>query len=108
MAHLDLISDIFQRLAERHAKIPAKVLRDVEADIRADWGGERHYIAKVGESGRAQLEARDRQIHAEHRHGDHDELIARRHGISVKRVRQILDLPGGAPWLPPGSGNALP
>ena len=90
MAHLDLVADIFQRIAEKHGKLPIKVLQQVEQDVRADWGGERHYIAKVGESGKAQLAERDRQICREHHAGDHDELIARRHGISVKRVRQIL------------------
>lgn len=101
MAANDLIADILQRVRDRCKKLPAGTLEDMEQELRADWGGERHYIAKGGESGRAQLEARDRQIHAEHRHGDHDELIARRHGISVKRVRQILSAGALA-------GNALP
>jgi len=103
MAHLDLISDIFQRLAERHAKIPPKVLRDVEAEVRADWGGERHYIAKQGETGREQMAERDAAIRRDYAHGERIDFLARRHGISVKRVRQILDLPGGAPWLAPGN-----
>lgn len=101
MAHLDLVSDIFQRIAEKHAKLPAKVAREVEQEVRSDWGGERHYIAKVGESGKAQLAERDRQIVREHHNGDHDELIARRHGITVKRVRQILA-------CVPREGNGLP
>lgn len=90
MAHLDLVADIFHRLAAAHGKLPVKILQSVEADVRADWGGERHYIAKGGETGKAKLAERDRQIRAEHHQGDHDELIARRHYISVKRVRQIL------------------
>ncbi|MDR3444707.1 Mor transcription activator family protein [Dyella sp.] len=93
MAHLDLVADILDRIASAHGKLPPKVLMAVEADVRADWGGERHYIAKVGESGKAKLAERDKQIRAEHRRGDHDELIARRHDISIKRVRQILAVP---------------
>lgn len=99
MAHLDLVADIFQRITEKHGKLPAKLANEVEQEVRADWGGERHYIAKVGESGKVQMAARDQQICREHHAGDHDELIARRHGISVKRVRQILAC---------DSGNALP
>lgn len=95
MAHLDLVADIFERIAEKHVKLPAKVLQQVEQDVRADWGGERHYIAKVGESGKAQLAERDRQIRREHHAGDHDALIARRHGISIKRVQQILACDAG-------------
>lgn len=101
MAHLDLVSDIFQRIAEKHGKLPAKVAQSVEEEVRADWGGERHYIAKVGESGRAQLAERDRRICADHRHGDHEDLISRRYGISKKRVRQIVA-------SNPLAGNALP
>jgi Mor family transcriptional regulator len=86
----DLVSDILERIAEKHAKLPAKVAKQIEEDIRRDWGGERHYIAKVGETGRAQLAERDALIRAQARRGDHVKLLARRWGISEKRVRQIL------------------
>lgn len=90
MAHLDLVADIFERIAAAHSKLPARVLQAVESEVRSDWGGERHYIAKVGETGKAKLAERDERIRTEHRRGDHDELIARRHEITVRRVRQIL------------------
>lgn len=86
----DLVTDILERIAEKHAKLPAAVARKIEADIRRDWGGERHYIAKVGESGRAQLAERDARIREQARKGDHIRLLARRWGISPKRVKQIL------------------
>jgi Mor family transcriptional regulator len=97
MATFDIVADILQRIAEHHAKLPAKVVQTVEAEVRADWGGERHYIAKLGESGRAQLADRDRRICDDYRRGEHIELLSRRYGISTKRVRQIV-----------GPGNALP
>jgi hypothetical protein len=100
MAHLDLVADILQRIST-HTKLPAKVAHAVEQEVRADWGGERHYIAKVGESGKAQLAERDQRIRYEYQHGDHEELLARRHGISIKRIRQILS-------CDPGTGNGLP
>lgn len=90
MAHLDLVSDIFQRIAEKYKSLPPKVVEQVKAEVIADWGGERHYIPKVGESGRAQLTERDKQIRDAYRQGEHIELLARRHGISVKRVQQIV------------------
>lgn len=86
----DLLTDIIQRVGERAGKLPKSTLRTIEADVRRDWGGERHYIAKVGESGREQQTLRDQSIRHEHRRGDHDELIARRWGISLRRVQQIL------------------
>ena len=89
MAHLDLVADILQRITQ-HAKLPIKVAQAVEREVRDDWGGERHYIAKVGESGKAQLAERDKRIRDEYRQGEHVELLARRHGISIKRVQQIV------------------
>jgi Mor family transcriptional regulator len=86
----DLVSDILERIAEKHAKLPPKVAQQIEADIRRDWGGERHYIAKVGETGRAQLAERDALIREQARRGDHVKLLSRRWQISEKRVRQIL------------------
>jgi Mor family transcriptional regulator len=86
----DLVSDILERIAEKHAKLPPKVARQIESDIRRDWGGERHYIAKLGESGRAVLSERDALIREQARRGERVKLLARRWGLSEKRVRQIL------------------
>lgn len=87
---IDVVTDTLLRLHERHAKIPQALLLDVEREIRADWGGEWHYVPRTGEDTRAALAERDRVILADHRRGDHAELIARRHGISVRRVWQII------------------
>jgi Mor family transcriptional regulator len=86
----DLVSDIIDRIVQAHGKLPAKTMRKIEADVRRDWGGERHYVAKLGESGKAQLAERDLRIREEARHGEHVRLLSRRWGISERRVRQIL------------------
>lgn len=93
MPATDIVTDTLQRLAER-AKIPAKVRAEVETEIRADWGGERVYIPKRGENDQQQLSERDARIRRDFRRGEREPLIARRHGISVKRVRQILQCSG--------------
>ncbi|MEO7066264.1 MAG: Mor transcription activator family protein [Rhodanobacter sp.] len=98
MAYLDLVADILERVGT-HIKLPAKVAQAVEREVRDDWGGERHYVAKVGESGKAMMAERDQRIRAEYHQGEHVELLARRHGISVKRVQQIVAN---------DAGNALP
>jgi len=95
MAHLDIVADILQRITQ-HTKLPAKLAQAVEREVRDDWGGERIYIAKIGESGNAQRTERDQRIRAEYRQGEHVELLARRHGISVKRVQQIVAIDGNA------------
>lgn len=66
---------------------------EAERIARAAWGGDRPYIAKVGESGQQQISQRDKAIRREFAHGAHISLLARRHQLSERRVRQILSLP---------------
>ncbi len=65
---------------------------EAERIARAAWGGERPYVVKVGESEQRALSERDRAIVREHRRGAHVPLLARRHGLSERRVRAILQL----------------
>lgn len=93
MQDFDIITDILQRVAEKLGKLPkatADAFTDIEAAARNDWGGQRHYIAKIGETGRQQMARRDAAILADHRHGEREELLSRRWGISVRRIRQII------------------
>lgn len=96
MAHLDLVADILQRVAE-HAHLPNDTLRALEIDVRADWGGERHYVAKVGEVNRAIMDERDRKIRELHANGAPEDYLSLRFDLGVRRIRQIVS-----------SGNALP
>lgn len=88
----DVVSDILARVdaALREEDAPAAALCRVEAEIRRDWGGERPYIPKQGESGRRQQSQRDDQIRREFRRGERVALLARRHGVSERRIRKIV------------------
>jgi Mor family transcriptional regulator len=85
----DIVADILQRIAAVVA-LPADVLARVDAEIRADWGGSREYIAKSGESVRKLMAARDAYIYAEHRRGEREQYLSRKFHISIKRIRQIV------------------
>lgn len=98
----DVLSDILDRIAERLG-VTAKMRNAIERDARRAWGGERYYIAKSGEQAKQEMHARDAAIYAEFRRGEHAELLARRHGITVNRVRQIVTT-----FDRPQDGNALP
>jgi len=63
---------------------------EAERIVRAAWGGERSYIGKLGEDGQAQLSARDRAIRREFQRGASPQLLARRHGLSKRRVLEIV------------------
>lgn len=65
---------------------------EAERIARAAWGGERPYVGKLGESGQRALSERDRAIMREHRRGVHVPVLARRHGITERRVKQILQI----------------
>lgn len=97
MAHLDLVADILQRVADRETTLQPEDLREIEEDVRADWGGERHYVAKVGECGRMQLMRRDRDICDAATKGVPEDFLSLRYGITVKRIRQILAAGNGLP-----------
>lgn len=93
MQDFDIITDILQRVAGKLGKLPkgaAAAITAIEVEARNDWGGQRHYIPKIGESGQKQLSQRDASIRADYRRGEHTALLARRHGISERHIRRII------------------
>lgn len=93
----DIVLDILDRIALKVGAVTPRVARQLEKEIRNDWGGERPYIAKIGENARTERLQRNIRIRDEARHGTPIPVIARRHGVSEKRVRQII-----------AAGNDLP
>lgn len=86
----DLVADFIDRvLAMRGVRTPAAV-RKLEREMRRDYGGNTHYIAKFGETARLERLERDFRIRADANRGERIPLLARRWGISEKRVRQII------------------
>ena len=87
----DIISDLFWRLSQR-VQIAALVLIEVEQEIRTDWAGERPYIAAKKEHQRPVISARNGRIYADWRRGERVPLLARRYGVTERRIRQIIDI----------------
>lgn len=85
----DLVHDILHRVRTMF-DLPPDDLVHVEQAVRKDWGGERCYVAKLGESGKAIRSKRDERIREQFRKGDHVPLLARRWGISERWVRKIV------------------
>jgi Mor family transcriptional regulator len=90
MPYMDLVSDILQRVVDRDVPLPVDVLSAIEDEVRQDWGGERHYVAKIGEGGRAKIAARDRQICAAYQSGLPEDFLSLRYNLTVRRIRQIV------------------
>jgi Mor family transcriptional regulator len=85
----DLLADVLQRVSAI-TRLPPEQIQAIEAELRADWGGDRAYIARMGECG-ARLQAqRDIRIRQEHRNGESVRLLSRRWNLSDRRIRQII------------------
>lgn len=93
----DLVTDILDRIATKVGIVPKAVQRQLEKEIRNDWGGETHYVAKHGESARGELEQRDASIRNDHRRGERVELLSRRYGLTTRRINQIIKKGNGLP-----------
>lgn len=85
----DLVHDILYRV-RRMFDLPEEKLVEVEQGVRQDWGGERPYIARLGESAKLIRGKRDQMIRDQFRRGEHVSLLARRWGLSERRVQQIV------------------
>lgn len=90
MAHLDLVADILQRVSDHDCQLSTAALLEIEMEVRADWGGERHYVAKGGEGGKTQMMVRDREICDAAAKRVTEDYLSLRYGLTVKRIRQII------------------
>ena len=85
----DVIADFVYRLAER-AQVAAVVLLEIENEIRSDYCGERCYVARQRGDYRAYVTNRNTLIVRDSRLGESNPLLARRYGVSLRRIEQIL------------------
>lgn len=74
----------------RRAGVQPADAERIEQDVRRDWGGERPYIAKVGEARRKYVETRNARIRLDAHRGESSKLLSRRYGMSLRRINQIL------------------
>ena len=92
-AQQDIIIDIMQRVRAMLAQPPAtqadadRALAQLEKDVRATWGGDRPYIAHRSGDGHSE---RNSRIWRAWQQGQHISYMARKEGISPRRVEQIV------------------
>lgn len=89
----DIVRDMIERLHQAlntHPTLDAAFWLCFEDEVRQQWGGELQYIAKTSEKQIEHKTRRDRAIVREHHQGEHIPFLARRYGLSERRVRQIL------------------
>lgn len=97
---MDIVRDILDRVAAALGEgesFSEQVALQIEQQIRHDWGGDRPYIAKVGEHAQDEMSRRNAAILRDWQAGDRAPAIARKHGVSRARVWQIVRSVSGLP-----------
>ncbi len=84
---MDILEDLYTRLVQIGFKDP-KIER-VVMEVRTDWKGERPYIGVRMEIDR-QMSERNRSIIRDHKAGERVTFLARRYGLSRKRIWEII------------------
>ena len=97
----DILSDILDRVA-LELGCDEKQRHHIERELRRAVGGEMHYIGKTGEGARTEVQQRDARIRSDARRGERLPLLARKHGLSVRRIQQILQMLQDEPGAPGG------
>jgi len=87
---LDILGRLQQALAEAKGELTPELVQGVEADIRADWGGDRVFIAKRRSEGHG---GRNSRIFRDYLAGERVKLLSRRYELSERQVLRIIKSP---------------
>jgi len=90
----DIVLDILRRvqdaLAEAKGGLTPELVKGVEAGIRADWGGDRVFIAKRRDEEHCN---RNSRIFRDYLAGERVKLLSRRYELSERQVLRIIKAP---------------
>lgn len=87
---MDIVTRILEAISERlnaPETFTEALAREIEEQIRHEFGGDVLYIAHRDRV------ARNRRIHRDHAHGESPELLMRRYRLSRRQLQRILACP---------------
>jgi len=87
---LDILGRVQEALAEAKGELTPEMVKGVEAGIRADWGGDRVFIAKRRGEGHGN---RNSRIFRDYLAGERVKLLSRRYELSERQVHRIIKSP---------------
>lgn len=87
---LDIIGRLETALKEAKGELSPDLLKTVEAGIRADWGGDRPFIAKRRGEGHSN---RNSRIMRDYLAGERLKLLSRRYELSERQLIRIIKAP---------------
>ncbi len=87
---LDILGRVQEALAEAKGELTPELVKSVEASVRADWGGDRVFIAKRRGEGHS---SRNSRIFRDYLAGERVKLLSRRYELSERQVLRIIKAP---------------
>ncbi|MBT2337368.1 hypothetical protein J7E49_26140 [Variovorax paradoxus] len=84
---LDILGRMQEALAEAKGELTPELVKIVEAGVRADWGGDRVFIAKRRGEGHS---SRNSRIFRDYLAGERVKLLSRRYELSERQVLRII------------------
>jgi Mor family transcriptional regulator len=87
---LDILGRVQEALAEARGELTPELVKSVEAGVRADWGGDRVFIAKRRGEGHS---SRNSRIFRDYLAGERVKLLSRRYELSERQVLRIIKAP---------------
>lgn len=87
---LDILGRVQEALAAAKGELTPELVKGVEADIRADWGGDRVFIAKRRGEGHSN---RNSRIFRDYLAGERVKLLSCRYQLSERQVLRIIKTP---------------
>jgi len=91
---LDILSRVQEALVAAKVELPAELttelVKGVEADIRAEWGGDRVFIARSRGEDHSN---RNSRIVRDYLAGERVKLLSRRYELSGRQVLRIIKAP---------------
>lgn len=90
MTSFDILGRVQEALAEAKGELTPELLKDVEAGIRADCGGDRVFIAKRRGEGHGN---RNSRIFRDYLASEGVKLLSRRYELSERQVHRIVKSP---------------
>ena len=85
----DFVCDVLRLLRQLAPKITDEMAAQVDAALRARWGGDRPYIALRLGQGRSE---RNERIRRDYLAGERLELLERRYGLSQRHLIRVVKL----------------
>lgn len=86
----DIIDDVLRRVIEMAPEFGAALAAQIARDVRHEWAGDRARILYIARRSDELRSERNEAILREYKRGDQIALLERRHGVTQRRILQII------------------